>query len=36
MHPVLSRNIENADYLTLIAKFPDENVISEITFIFLL
>jgi|GEM_PF-2757779 len=26
MHPVLSRNIKNVDYLTLIAKFPDESV----------
>ena len=36
MYPVLSRIIKKADYLTLIAKFPDENVIFEITFIFLL
>ena len=26
MYPVLSRIIKNADYLTLIAKFPDESV----------
>lgn len=29
MYPVLSRIIKNADYLTLIAKFPDENVIAK-------
>lgn len=34
MYPVLSRIIKNADYLTLIAKFPDENVIAQSIFIF--